>query len=68
MTEFLASLKLFAELLKQMQALWAFYKANQKEKWFQDSIQTFNELTKPNATLEEKKKAISDLGKLWAGV
>lgn len=64
MTEWLASIKLFAELLKQVQTLWAFYKANQKEKWFTDSMKTFNELTNAK-TVEEKKKAISDLADLW---
>jgi len=66
--EFYATLKSFLELVKLFQSAWVFYKANQKELWFQNSVTTFNELTKPDATVEQKKKAISDLAKLWGSV
>ena len=65
MTEIFASLKLFMELLSAAKKLWAFVQANKTEQWFQQSSKTFEELTKEGATENEKKKAISDLARLW---
>ena len=67
-TSVLASLRLLAQIFAQAKSLYAFYEANKNEKWFQDSSKTFEELTKPNATVEEKKKAVSDLAKLWGNI
>lgn len=67
MAEIIASIKLFMELLSQARALYSFYKANQNEKWFQDSIATFKALNEAKS-VDEKKKAISNLADLWSRV
>ena len=64
MTGWLASIKLFMELLTQAKALYAFYQKNREEQWFQSSLKIFNELSRQDRTIDEKKKSISDLAKL----
>lgn len=67
MTEILASIKLFIELLGQAKALWKFYQDNKTEAWFQDATKTFAEL-KTAQTTEEKKHAVANLVDLWSRV
>lgn len=64
----LASLQLLAQIFEQAKSLYAFYQANQTEKWFQDSMKVLSELTKPGRTEAEKKQAIIDLAKSWGGL
>jgi len=68
MTEFYASLKGFLELIKLVQSLWKFYQANKTERWFKDSTRVCTDLAKPDRTIEQKKKSISDLADLLGGM
>lgn len=67
LAEILTAIRAVSEIVKMAQSIMAFIKENKDEKWFQDSAELFNKLSKPTS-VEEKRDAARRLRDLIGGL
>jgi hypothetical protein len=63
----LAALGLVKDILDGARSLAALVKEHRNEEWFQQSAKVFGEFAAAK-TEAERRRVVSDLGKLWGGV